>query len=721
MKQITQNYKTGKLIIEDVPLPLIKKGGVLVRNYYSVISAGTERATIEVSKKGYIGKAKEKPEQLKQVIQTAKKIGLKKTYNIVVNKLNTPVALGYSSSGTVLEVGDNAYGFQVGDRVACAGVGYANHAEVIFVPKNLCVKIPESVSFEEAAYTTLGAIALQGLRQAEVRLGERVVVIGLGLIGLLTVQLLKSAGCVVIGLDIKDYVIDHAKRNGADFAINSDRENAILLVESATQNVGADAVIITATSHSNKIIELAGELSRKKGTVVVLGSVKMDIPRSVYYGKELNLKLSCSYGPGRYDPSYEEHGIDYPISYVRWTERRNMETFLELLNERRINTGKITTHRFQFKDVKDAYDLITGKKEEKFIGLVLKYDSEQEFKPIVKVGDKKTKKTSRINICLIGAGNFAQSTILPAVKNKQNVSLEGILAAEGFLSKDVAKKFGIRRCFSEPDSIFKNKNINAIIVATRHNLHAHYVIESLKNHKHVYVEKPLAINERELKEVILAHKESEKDIMLGFNRRFAPLIESCSNLFSHRNSPMFISYRVNAGFIPFDHWTQSEEEGGGRIIGEVCHFMDLCMYICRSGFRSVFAQNIGGDKLRDNVSVLVKFHDGSVANISYLANGDNSYPKERIEIFCQNSIAVIDDFKSLEFIREGKREKEKRHQDKGHQKQISLWLRSIAEGTSIPVPFVESVNSSIATFMIHESLNKGEIVYFDRYSQKFFE
>jgi len=365
--------------------------------------------------------------------------------------------------------------------------------------------------------------------------------------------------------------------------------------------------------------------------------------------------------------------------------------------------------------------LITGEREERFIGLVLKYDSEQEFKPIVKVGTVKTKKTSKINIGLIGAGNFAQSTILPAIRNQHNVNLEGILAAEGFLSQDVAKKFGIKRCFSEPDSIFKDKNIHALIVATRHNLHAHYVMESLKNNKHVYIEKPLAIDEMELKEIIQVHKGSEKDIMVGFNRRFAPLIESCSNLFAQRNSPMFISYRINAGFVPSDHWVQSVEEGGGRIIGEVCHFVDLCQYICRSGFKSVFAQNIGGDKLRDNISILIKFHDGSVANISYLANGDSSYPKERIEIFCQNSIAVIDDFRSLEFIREGKREKEKRHQDKGHQKQIVLWLQSIAESASIPVPFEESVNSSIATFMIHESLNKGEIVYFDRYSQKFFE
>jgi len=721
MKQITQNYKTGELKIEDVPLPLIKKGGILVCNYFSVISAGTERATIEVSQKGYIGKAKNRPEQLKQVIRTAKKVGLKKTYDLVMNKLNTPVPLGYSSSGKVIEVGENAYEFQVGDRVACAGAGYANHAEIIYVPKNLCTKIPNGVSFEEAAYTTLGSIALQGIRQADVRIGEKIVVIGLGLIGLLTVQILKAAGCMVIGLDINNRAIENAKKCGADYAINLNKEEANSLIESVTQNVGADAVIITAASRDNRPVEFAGEVSRKKGTVVVVGQVGMNIPRDTYYAKELDFKLSCSYGPGRYDPNYEEYGLDYPVGYIRWTEKRNMEAFLQLVEEKKIDIDKITTHKFKFENAMEAYDLITGKREEKFTGMLLEYDVHKELargRNIIKV---RPGKTSKINIGLIGAGNFAQSTLLPNIKQYKNVNIEGVLVAESHLSQNIAKKFGIGKCYSEPDSIFQNENINAIIIATRHDLHAHYVIEGLKNNKYVYVEKPLTINESELKEVIRVHKQAEKDVLVGFNRRFAPLTEKCMEFFSHRTLPMFISYRINAGFIPPDHWMQRAEEGGGRIIGEMCHFVDLCQFLCKSEFKSIFAQNIEDDKSRDNISILIKFYDGSIANVNYLSNGDESFPKERIEIFCQKSIAVIDDFKSIKLMREGRGKIYKKHQDKGHRKQIQLWLESIEEGTPIPAPFIESVNSSIATFMIHESLNKEKVVAFDTYSQKFFE
>jgi len=721
MKQITQNYKTGELKIEEVPVPLIKKGGVLVRNYYSVISAGTERATIEVSKKGYIGKAREKPEQVKQVFQIAKKQGLKKTYELVMNKVNTPVPLGYSCSGTVIEVGENAYEFQSGDSVTCAGAGYATHAEVIFVPKNLCVKIPQDVLFEEAAYTTLGSIALQGIRQADVRLGERVAVIGLGLIGLLTVQLLKAAGCVVIGLDIDNYAIDNAKKGGADYAINIKEEDVHSSIHSITKNIGTDAVIIAAASRSSSPVELAGKISRKKGKVVVVGDVGMNIPRNIYYSKELELKLSCSYGPGRYDPNYEEYGIDYPIGYVRWTEKRNMEAFLQLVKEKKVDLDKITTHKFKFENAKEAYDLILGKRKDKFIGILLEYNFHKEIRSVVDNTDIKSQKSSKLNIGLIGAGNFAQSTLLPALKKQKNINLGGVVAAESHLAQNVAKKFDVLKCYSDPGSVFADKNINAVIISTRHNMHAAYVIEGLKNNKNIYVEKPLALTEDELKEIISARNDSNKDVFVGFNRRFAPLIRKCKEFFSDRTSPMFIGYRINAGFISDSHWIQSKEEGGGRIIGEVCHFVDLCQFLCQAKYKSIFAQNFGDDKLRDNVSIIIKFEEGSIANINYFSNGDTSYPKERIEIFCQNSIAIIDDFNKVELFRGSKLKIHKSHHDKGHQKQIELWLRSIEESKSIPVPFIESVNSTIATFMIHESLNKGEVIYFDEVSQKFFE
>lgn len=719
MKQITQNYKTGELKIEDVPLPLIRKGGVLVRNHFSLISTGTERATLQVSRKGYIGKAKEKPEQVKQIIQIAKKQGLKKTYELVMNKLNTPVPLGYSSAGTVVEVGEEAYEFQVGDRVACGGAGYANHAEVIFVPKNLCAKIPESVELDEAAYTTVGSISLQGIRLADVRLGERVAVIGLGLVGLLTVQLLKAAGCTVVALDIDPNAIDNAKHFGADYVMNVESNDISSLIQSITQSVGMDATIITAATRSNKPVELAGKISRKKGRVVVVGDVSMNIPRDIYYAKEIDFKISCSYGPGRYDPNYEELGRDYPIAYVRWTEKRNMESFLSLLKERRIEVKKLTTHKFKLENAEEAYHLITSDKRERYIGILLEYDYQKEIEPFIRIKDIEPQKESKISIGMIGAGNFAQSTILPVLKKCKNINLEGIVEARSQLSQNIAEKYGFNKCYSDVESVFTDENINTVIIVTRHNLHAQYVIKGLKANKNVYVEKPLAINESEIKKIIHTRNELGKDVFVGFNRRFSSFIKKCKDFFINRSAPMFVNYRINAGYIPPEHWIQSEEEGGGRIIGEVCHFVDLCQFLCQANYKSIFAQNIGGDKNRDNIAVIIKFDDGSLANINYLSNGDIYYPKERIEIFCQNSIAVVDDFKKAEFIRGGKRRVYKKIQEKGHQKQIETWLNTLIVGESIPIPFIESLNSTIATLMIHESLNRGENLSFDEFSKRF--
>ena len=718
MKQITQNYKTGELKIENVPAPVIKKSGVLVRTHHSVISGGTERATIEISKKGYIGKAKSRPDQVKQVIKLVKKQGLKKSYEVVMNRLNTPVALGYSSSGTVIEVGENASEFQIGDRVSCAGVGYANHAELVFVPKNLCVKIPEGVTFDEGAYATIGAIAIQGLRQADVRLGEKIGVLGLGLIGLLTVQLLKAAGCTVIGMDISDFAVKNAKNCGADYAINSANEDVHSFVQSLTQNNGLDAVILTAATPSNEPVELAGELTRKKGKVVVVGDVGMNIPRNIYYSKEIDFKISCSYGPGRYDPNYEEYGIDYPFGYVRWTEKRNMEAFLRLTKEGAVNIEKISTHKYKIVDAEKAYDLITGKTKENYIGVLLEYDLSKEIEFDVKVHDIAREKSSHIRIAMIGAGNFAQSEILPVLKRDDSISLEAVLAAEGHLSQNVAKKFGIGKCISTPDLIFSDEKINTIVIATRHDQHAHFVIEGLRNNKNIYVEKPLALSVNELLEILHVHRDFKKDVLVGFNRRFAPHIKRCEDFFSGKVAPMVINYRINAGYISPDHWTQNADEGGGRIIGEVCHFIDLCQYLCKSQYKTVFAQNTGDNRLRDNVSVIVKFENGSLANINYLSNGDTSYPKERIEVFCENSIAIIDDFKRLELVSGGKQKIFKSTQDKGHHRQIELWINSIKEGIPVPVPFDESVNSTIATFMIHESLDRGENIHFEAFRRK---
>jgi polar amino acid transport system substrate-binding protein len=580
--------------------------------------------------------------------------------------------------------------------------------------------MPDEVTFEEAAYTTMGAIALQGIRQADVRLGEVVAVVGLGLIGLLTVQLLKAAGCLVIGLDIDANALDNAKKSGADFVFRSDQENISSSIQSVTQGIGVDAVLITAATRSNQPIEQAGEICRKKGRVVVVGVVGMNIPRNVYYTKELDFRISCSYGPGRYDPNYEEHGIDYPVGYVRWTEKRNMQAFLQMVAEKKVDLSKITTHRFEIEDAKRAYSLIMGKTEEKFIGVLLEYEKAKEILPDITLKSAVPKTAETVNIGVIGAGSFAQATILPFLQKKEAARLVGVLAAESHLSQNVAKKFGFEKCYAQPEDVFADDDIDAVVVATRHDFHTVYTIQGLKNNKHLYVEKPLAIDLDQFREVVKVYGQSDRDVLVGFNRRFAPHIERIGEFFGQRHSPMFISYRINAGYVAPDHWMQNKEEGGGRIIGEVCHFIDLCQFLCRSNYKSVFAQNIGNDDLRDNVAVTLKFKDGSVATVSYLANGDKGFPKERIEIFCENAVAVVNDFSSLHLVRSGKTKIEKGHQDKGHKKQMELWIQNLIEGKGAPVPFDESVNATAATFMVHESLNTGKVIPFDDTMKIFF-
>jgi polar amino acid transport system substrate-binding protein len=486
---------------------------------------------------------------------------------------------------------------------------------------------------------------------------------------------------------------------------------------SVTQGIGVDAVILTAATRSNQPVELAGEICRKKGRVVVVGVVGMNIPRSVYYAKELDFKISCSYGPGRYDPHYEEHGIDYPVGYVRWTEKRNMQAFLQMLAQKRVDLDKITTHRFKIEDAREAYDLIMGKTEERFIGVLLEYEQEKEVRPDITLRKAGLETTKGVNIGVIGAGSFAQATILPFLQKKEDVNLVGVLAAESHLSQNVAKKFGFAKCYSRPEDVFADPGLDAVVIATRHDFHAPYTLQGLKSGKHIYVEKPLAINKDQLQEIVRVYDESDRDVLVGFNRRFAPHIERCKGFFAQRQAPMFINYRINAGYVPPDHWMQNKEEGGGRIIGEVCHFIDLCQFVCQSEYQSVFAQNIGNDVLRDNVAITVKFEDGSLANVNYLANGDTSFPKERMEIFCENAIAVVDDFRLLHLVRGGKPNIVKGHQDKGHKHQMELWIQSFKEGKGVPVPFPESVNATIATFMVHESLNTEKVIRFDSYAK----
>ncbi len=708
MKQLIQNFKTGELYVDEVPVPSISSGMVLVENEFSLISAGTERGTVKVAKANLLGKAKQRPDLVAQVLKNIKKEGFYATLSKVKTKLDTLKALGYSTSGRVLLSMDKEGIFKQGDLVACAGQDYASHAEIIAVPQNLVVKIPENVTTEEAAFTTLGAISMQGVRQAEPKLGDKICVIGLGLLGQITCQLLKANGCAVFGIDLNKKLIYLAKEYAADNALNRSDPNLLSATENFTNGHGFDSVIISAAAQSNDPIELSSEISRKKGKIVVVGAVKMDIPRDPhFYRKELDLRMSCSYGPGRYEPDYEELGIDYPYAYVRWTEKRNMEAFLYLLSRKLINIKPLITHVFDITDAVKAYDIILGRTKEAYIGILLKYNSNKnKHSTVIQVNNSAIKK---INVGLIGAGSFAQSYLIPNVKSF-GTSLDGVVDSRGITSKSVLNKYKFNFCSSDPEDIFSRKEINAVFIATPHSSHADLVIKALKSNKAVFVEKPLAINIDQLTKVIDAKKEYSNILMVGFNRRFAQISVTIKNKFSNISEPLVVNIRVNAGLIPKGHWIQQPEIGGGRIIGEICHFIDLMQYFTESEPVKVFAESIKtiNEKIKpeDNIAIVVKFNNGSIGNLTYLANGDSSMPKEKIEVFGGGNIGVINDFKDGSFYKNGKIIK-LRSSGKGHKEEFGLFLNAILNGNDSPINFRSICLTTLTTFKILDSLYTG--------------
>ena len=709
MKQVIQNFKTGELYVDEVPLPSISKGMVLVENKFSLISAGTERGTVKVGKASLIGKAKQRPDLVAQVLQNIKKEGLKATLDKVKTKLDSLKALGYSTSGVVSASMDTNNLFQVGDRVACAGQDYASHSEIVAIPQNLVAKIPDNVSFEDASYTTLGAIALQGVRQSEPTLGDNVCVIGLGLLGQITCQLLKANGCNVFGIDLSSRLVSLANETTADIAMLRSDPNLLATIDDFTNGHGFDSVIITAATSSNDPIELSAEIARKKGKIVVVGAVKMDIPRDPhFFRKELDLRMSCSYGPGRYDVSYEENGQDYPYAYVRWTEQRNMEAFLKLISNGSVNLKPLTTHVFDIIDAERAYDIVLGKVEEPSIGILLKYDESNSLKRQSKF-EVNTNALKKINIGFIGAGSFAQSYLIPNVKDT-GASLDTVVTTKGITSKNVAEKFGFNHTSSNADDVIGNAQINTVFIATPHNSHAHYAVSALNANKHVFIEKPLAMNSEELKDVEKAYKDSSVKLMVGFNRRFADVSKAIKKAFENLTEPVFVNIRVNAGFIPKEHWTQNPEIGGGRIIGEMCHFIDLMQYFTDSEPIKVYAEciNIANDKMKadDTISIIVKFKNGSVGNLNYLANGSKSLPKEMIEIFGGGIIGRINDFRSGE-LHQGSKITKLKSSSKGHKQEVEAFLTAIKEGKLSPISFESIRLTTETTFKIIDSLNTG--------------
>ncbi|MBS1509700.1 MAG: bi-domain-containing oxidoreductase [Bacteroidetes bacterium] len=710
MQQLIQNFKTGELYVDEVPMPSISTGMVLVENSFSLISAGTERGTVKVAKASLIGKAKQRPDLVAQVLQNIKKEGLAATISKVRTKLDSLKALGYSTAGTVITSMDTNSVFKPGDRVACAGQDYASHAEVVAIPQNLVAKIPDNVTAEEAAFTTLGAIALQGVRQAEPRLGERVCVIGLGLLGQITCQLLKANGCAVFGIDLNAGLVKLANDTGAATkALNRSDSNLVSVCNDFTNGYGFDSIIITAAAPSNDPIELSAEIAKKKGRVVVVGAVKMDIPRDPhFYRKELDLRMSCSYGPGRYDVHYEEQGLDYPFAYVRWTEQRNMEAFLDLLSRKAINIKPLITHTFDIADAEKAYDIVLGKTPEPHIGILLKYsDNKAKHQTAVTVKHDPVKK---INTGFIGAGSFAQSYLIPNVK-AFGASLDGVVTSKGITSKNVADKFKFNFCSTEVNDVLQNNAVNTVFIATPHNSHAPLVIQSLQSGKSVFVEKPLAINMEQLNDVIATQQKHQQPLMVGFNRRFAPVSREIKKMFTTVSEPIVVNIRVNAGLIPKEHWTQQPEIGGGRIVGEVCHFIDLMQYFTGAEPVKVYASAINtvNDKItsEDNISVVINFSNGSVGNLTYLANGDKSMPKELIEVFGAGNIGMINDFRDGA-LHKGNKITKLKSSGKGHKEEVDAFLQAVNNGTASPISFRSICLTTVTTFKILDSLYTGQ-------------
>jgi predicted dehydrogenase/threonine dehydrogenase-like Zn-dependent dehydrogenase len=713
MKQLLQNMRDGKTCVTDIPLPAVRPKTALIRTAASLVSAGTERMLVEFAEKSLLGKARSRPDLLRQVVDKARREGVLPTLEAAFNRLDKPMPLGYSSAGTIVEAGEGLRGFQVGDRVACAGGNYAVHADYAVVPQNLLALLPTNVDFESAAFTTLGAIALHGFRLAKPQLGERVAVIGLGLLGLLAVQIARAASCDVFGVDVQPERVTLARQLGFAAALRKGCEPQALAFSS---HQGFDIVLICADAHSNDPVELAGTLARDRGQVVAIGAFGMDIPRKIYYDKELLFLISRSYGPGRYDPEYEENGRDYPIGFVRWTEGRNLTAVVDLLSSDRLDVRPLITHRIPLEDASKAYDLITGKIKEPFLGVLLTYPQKEETLPANRVIIKAPsthQPSSSISIGVLGAGNYATAVFLPLIHKAGGVTCTGIASASGITSRHAAQKFGFQYATSSDQEILENKNINLVVILTRHQDHSRQVIQALQHGKAVYCEKPLAITPQQLDEILALLQDTTLPLLtVGFNRRFAPLSQRLNEFVQKRSEPLAAYYRINAGYLPLSHWLHDPAQGGGRIIGEGCHFVDFLTYLIGAPPTHISAHKLpdNGRYLNDNVVLTFTFPDGSLGTISYLANGDKSFPKEQVEIFTSGGVAVLNDFRSLEIASDGHRRvfKSRLKQDKGHSSAWAAFLSALKTGSSSPIPYDQLIGVARATFAVEKALQTGE-------------
>lgn len=699
MKQIIQSFKTGETILEEVPAPQVRKGTVLIQTSRSLVSLGTERMLVEFGKSNLISKARQQPDKVKQVLDKIKTEGLMPTLEAVFNKLGEPLPLGYCNVGVVIGVGEGVSEFKIGDRVASNG----HHAEFVCIPKNLVAHIPDEVSDDEASFTVIGSIGLQGIRLLNPALGETIVVIGMGLIGLLTAQLLIANGCKVIGVDIDEEKLNLSRQWGV-IPFNPKAGDVVKMVESVTGNTGADGVIITASAKTDEIISQAARMSRKRGRIVLVGVIGLNISRAEFYEKELSFQVSCSYGPGRYDEDYEQRGNDYPLPYVRWTEKRNFEAILHSIASGKLLVKDMITEVVNIEDYQNIYGEIGTKKS---IASILKYNTGENVNPATTIELKSVNfNGSKGVIGIIGAGNFTKMTMLPALKNS-GAGYKYIASAGGVSGTALAKKYGFSHSTTAYKEILKDEDVDLVLITTRHDKHAAMSAEALAAGKHVFVEKPLALNNEQLEQVINAYKQSDKTLTVGFNRRFSPHALKIKNLIG--KGIINVIATMNAGNIPANVWVHDMQVGGGRIIGEACHFIDLITFFTGSKVTEVCmnAMGVNPNDNTDNASILLKYENGSTGVINYFSNGSKAYSKERVEVYSQERTAIIDNFRQTTGYGFKGFSKLKTGLDKGHKNQFDQLINRVKTGGEPLIPYNEIINTTKASFAAIESLKNN--------------
>ena len=693
--------------MSDIPAPIVSDNGVLVKVVYSCISAGTEMVGVTESGKSIVKKAMEQPEKVKKALNMFKSQGIDSIIG-KVKEMESPKFIGYSASGVVIGLGKNVLDLKIGDKVACAGAGLANHAEYIDVPRSLVMRVPQRVTMDLASTVTTGGIAMQGVRRADLRLGETVAVLGLGILGQLSVQILKASGCKIIGIDIDERRLNIAKETGCDYVINSAKYDVIKEVEKITEGYGVDVTIITASANSNEVLAQAFNICRKKGKVVLVGVVGNEYKREDMYEKELDFIISTSYGPGRYDPNYEEKCIDYPYAYVRWTENRNMEEYLRLVAENKIDLKPVIEKIYEIDKASEAYEDLKNSQDKPLI-ILLKYSEEQqEVKRKIIVKGESFKKDGKINVAIIGAGGFSKSIHMPNLKKLSDIyNIYAIMSRTGANAKAIAEQYGAKYVTTDYDEILNDSDVDMVLICTRHNIHADMAIQAMKKGKAIFVEKPMALNREEMQEVLNTVEETKAPYMVGFNRRFSKYSVETKKYIKDRINPMIINYVMNAGYIPLEHWVHTKE-GGGRIIGESCHVFDLFNYFTDSKVVSISVDSINprGKNIsqRDNVVATIKYEDGSLCTLTYTSLGNNSYPKEFCQIYCDGKIITIDDYKKINGYGVKLSNLESKCSEKGHYEELIEFAKAIKSEENYTIPLWQLKQASEISFLVEQEV-----------------